>query len=144
MSETPTRDGQTPVVHGLLVCRNAEMVAEGRLNLEEVLEVVAVEEMPADAGPLTFVAFVRAAEAGPTTFTFEVRPAAQPEEVAGRYPLEAEVPQAFVGRQLAVQMKVPSIPVTHGGWYDVSFEWQGKMLAMNRFAIGLKSSGAEA
>jgi hypothetical protein len=120
------------------------MAAEGRLNLEEVLEVIAVDEMPADAGPITFVAFVRAARAGKTTFTFEVRPAARPDEVAGRYPLEAEVPDAYVGRQVAVQMKVPSIPVTHGGWYDVRFVWEERILAVNRFAIGLKSGGTDA
>ena len=127
-----------PVVHGLLVCRNAEMAPEGRLNLTEILEVVAVEAMPADAGPLTFVAFVRSQAPGKTTFTFEVRPAGRPDEVAGRYPLDADIPDAFVGRQIAVQMQIPEIPVEHGGWYDVILSWEGETLAMNRFAIGLK------
>lgn len=142
MSDTPSRNERTPVVHGLLVCRNADLGAEGRLDLTEVLEVVAVESMPADAGPLTFVAFVRSPAPGKSRFTFVVHPADRPDETAGRYPLDAEIPPEFVGRQVAIQMRVPSIPVTHGGWYDVHFEWEGSALATNRFAIGLKSAAA--
>lgn len=109
------------------------------MNLEEVLEVVAVDEMPGDAGPLAFVAFVRGVPPGKRRFEFVVRPATSREHVTARLPLEVEIPAALGGRQLAVQMRLPSVPVERGGWYDVVFEWEGRPLAANRFAIGQRS-----
>jgi len=113
------------------------------MNLEHVLEVVAVDEMPGDAGPLTFVAFLRGLPAGQGHCAFVVRPATSRDHVTARLPLELDVPEAFTGRQVAVQMRIPSIPVQHGGWYDVVFEWEGTPLAANRFAIGQRSPPAE-
>lgn len=106
------------------------------MNLEEVLEVVAVDELPGDAGPLAFVAFVRGIPAGQGKFAFVIRPSGSTEQVTARLPLEVKIPEAFAGRQVAVQVRVPSVPVQHGGWYSVVFEWEGKPLAANRFAIG--------
>ena len=111
------------------------------MNLEDVLEVVAVDEMPGDAGPLAFVAFVRGIPAGEGKFAFVIQPAGSRDHVTARLPLEVKVPEAFAGRQVAVQVRVPSIPVQHGGWYDLMFEWEGKPLAANRFAIGQRGSG---
>ena len=112
------------------------------MNLEDVLEVVAVDEMPGDAGPLAFVAFVRGIPAGEGNFAFVIQPSGSRDQVMARLPLEVKVPEAFAGRQVALQVRVPSIPVQHGGWYDVVFEWEGKPLAANRFAIGQRGSGA--
>lgn len=106
------------------------------MNLEDVLEVVAVDAMPGDAGPLSFVAFVRGIPAGQGRFAFVIQPSGSREHVTARLPLEVQVPEAFAGRQVAVQVRVPSIPVAHGGWYDLVFEWEGQPLAANRFAIG--------
>ena len=63
--------------------------------------------------------------------------------VTARLPLEVKVPEAFSGRQVAVQVRVPSIPVQHGGWYDLMFEWEGTPIAATRFAIGQRGSGSE-
>ena len=114
------------------------------MNLEDVLEVVALDEMPGDAGPLAFVAFVRGIPAGAGEFAFVIQPAGSPDHVTARLPLEVKVPEAFGGRQIAVQVRIPSIPVTHGGWYDLVFEWAGQPLAANRFAIGLRGAAREA
>ena len=113
------------------------------MNLEDVLEVVAVDELPGDAGPLAFVAFVRGIPAGAGKFAFVIQPAGSRDHITARLPLEVQVPEAFANRQVAVQVRVPSIPVSHGGWYDLMFEWEGKPLAANRFAIGQRGGGAE-
>jgi hypothetical protein len=52
--------------------------------------------------------------------------------------MQFELPEAFSGRQVALQVQVPSIPVKWGGWYDVILEWSGRALAVNRFAIGAR------
>ena len=126
------------MVHGLLVCRDATAGGEGRLNLKGVLEVVAVDRLPGNAGPLTFVAFVRNLPPGKGACTFVIRPADRPEAVAARYPMQFELPETFQGRQVALQVQVPSIPVKRGGWYDVILEWSGRAIAVNRFAIGVR------
>ncbi|MHC5010213.1 MAG: hypothetical protein ACYTG6_04585 [Planctomycetota bacterium] len=137
MSAHPDRGESTIVVHGLLVCRNAELAEEGRLNLQEVLEVVAVDALPGDAGPLTFVAFLRRLPPGKGEGAFTIHPAGSRDHVTARLPLDVDVPEGSGERQVALQVRVPSIPVTRGGWYDVVFEWNGRPLATNRFAIGL-------
>lgn len=113
------------------------------MNLEDVLEVVAVDSMPGDAGPLSFVAFVRGIPAGEGKFAFVIQPSGSPDHVMARLPLEVTIPEAFWGRQVAVQVRVPSIPVKHGGWYDLMFEWEGTPIAATRFAIGQRGSGTE-
>ena len=121
----------TPIlVHGLLVCRRADLAPEGRLDLAEVLEIVALDELPGDAGPLTFVAFVRGLPTGPTRCAFVIHPAGRPEHVTARLPVEGQVDPAFANRQVALQVRLPSIPVERGGWFDLVFEVDGKPLAM--------------
>ena len=114
------------------------------MNLEDVLEVVAVDELPGDAGPLAFVAFVRNIPAGEGRFAFVIHPPQAGQPVAARLPLEVKIPEAIAGRQIAVQMSVPSFPVTAPGWYHLVFEWEGKPIAENRFAVGQRASGGTA
>jgi hypothetical protein len=137
MSEREQGGPAAVVVHGLLVCRNAEIPGPGRLNLQDVLEVVALDRFPGDAGPLTFVALVRGLSAGPGRFAFTLHPRGRHEHVTAHLPGTAEVPPGSADRQLALQVRVPSIPVQRGGWYDVVFSWEGRPLASNRFAIGV-------
>lgn len=111
------------------------------MNLEDVLEIVAIDEMPGDAGPLAFVAFVRNIPAGEGKFAFVIHPPQTEEPVAARLPLEVKIPAAIATRQIAVQMRVPSFPVAQPGWYHLVLEWEGKPIAENRFAIGQRSAG---
>ena len=62
--------------------------------------------------------------------------------VAARFPLQFELPAPYRERQVALQLRVPSIPVKRGGWYEVAFEWGGRILAANRFAIGARTPKA--
>ncbi len=127
----------TPIVHALLICRAVEADDTGELSLKNVVEVLPVDKVPGDVGPLTFVAFVRNLQPGPGKGAFVLRvPGA--EEPIGRLPLEMEVPPGLAARQVALQVTVPSMPVASGGWFEVYFEWQGEPLAANRFAIGVK------
>jgi hypothetical protein len=115
----------------------------GDLTLHNVVEIVPVDAFPADAGPLVFVAFVRSLPTGPGKGAFVLHPAGRRDDVVARLPLEAAVPPQFAARQVALQVRVPSIPVNRGGWYDVVFEWDGRPLAVNRFAIGEKAKGSK-
>lgn len=141
MIEPLPSDGPTPIVHGLLICRNVEMAQDGGLNLQKVLEVVALDSIPGDAGPLTFVAFLRGIPPGKASFTFVIRPSGDRESVVAHYPLEVEIQQGFADRQVALHVHVASAPVPYGGWFDVSLEWNGRTLGMNRFAIGQTGTG---
>ena len=53
----------TPVppieVHALVVCRKAAVAPSGSITIEEVLEILPVDALPGDVGPLTFLALVR-------------------------------------------------------------------------------------
>jgi hypothetical protein len=139
----PTRtDGTTPTVHGLLLCRRVETSAHGDLTLHEIVEVLPVDAFPADAGPLTFVAFVRSLPPGPGQAMFVLRTTGESAREVARLPLPVNVPRGFGGRQVALQLRVPSVPVQGGGWYEVVFEWNGTPLASNRFAIGMRATGA--
>jgi hypothetical protein len=102
------------------------------VDLEQILEVVAVDAFPGDAGPLSFVAFLRGLPAGDAHATFVIRPVGHPEHVTASLPLDVRVPEGAQGRQMVVQVRLGSVPVKHGGWYEVS------VLATNRFAIGAR------
>jgi len=129
-----------PTVHGLLVCRNAEAGPGGQVDLREVLEIVALDAIPGDAGPLAFVAFVRGLPPGPARLAFVVRAAGAPTQVLARLPFSMEVPAGLADRQLAVQVRLPTITVKRGGWFEVALEWDGRTLATNRFAIGARAN----
>ncbi len=113
------------------------MDEQGRIDLESVLEVVALEALPGDAGPLTFIAFVRGVTPGKRECAFRLHPAGNAEHLTARMPLSIDVPAAYDGRQVVLQARIQSIPVTRGGWFDLILEWEGQDLAQNRFAIGV-------
>ncbi len=109
------------------------------MTLENVLEVIALDALPGDAGPLTFVAFLRNVPPGPAKAAFVIRSAADGGPEFARLPLESNVPEGFARRQLALQIRLPKLPVTQGGWFEVVFEWEGAPLARTRFAVGARS-----
>ena len=125
-----------PIVHALLVCRNVSTAPSGELTIENVVEIVAVDAYPGDAGPLCFVALIRDLPPGPGEGAFVLH--AGDETPLGRLPLSADVPPAYEGRQLALHVTLPKFPVEQGGWFDLAFEWNGQVLATNRFAVGAK------
>jgi hypothetical protein len=120
------------------VCRNAVRREGGGLDVEDVLEVVALDALPGDAGPLTFLAFLRGLPPGPGVGAFVLHPAGRPDHETARLPVRAQVPEAYADRQVALQVRLPSVPVSQGGWFEVVFEWAGRPLARNRFAIGVR------
>lgn len=132
------------VVHALLVCRKAEASATGEVNLQDVLEILPVDTLPGEAGPVTFVALVRNLPEGPGKGAFVVRAPAPLHVELARCPLQVQVPKGYAGRQVALQVRLPSLPVALGGWYELLFEWSGEVLAANRFAVGARSAGGGA
>lgn len=127
----------SPIVHALLVCRGAEAGEGGEISIHNVLELIAVDEVPGDVGPITIVAFVRNLPQGEGTGAFLLRPEAD-EAPQARLPLEVNVPAGYGGRQVALQVQLPSLPVGSGGWFEFGFEWDGEVLATNRFAVGVR------
>jgi hypothetical protein len=121
------------------VCRRIETTPEGEITLHNVVEVVPVDQFPADVGPLVFVALVRNLPAGAGKAAFTLSPAGRPEKVLARLPMAVEVRPEYRGRQVALQLRVPSIPVGSGGWFEIGFEWEGRTLASNRFIVGERS-----
>jgi hypothetical protein len=139
----PAHPGAPPVaVHGLLVCRRIETTPEGEITLHNVVEVIPVDQFPADVGPLVFVALVRNLPAGPGKAAFALSPVGRPQKVLARLPMDVDVHAQYRGRQVALQLRVPSIPVASGGWFEVRFEWDGRPLASNRFIVGARSASA--
>jgi hypothetical protein len=130
------------VVHALLVCRKAQAGPSGELSLDDVLEILPVAALPGDVGPLTFVALVRNLPEGPGRGAFVVRTPAPERRDIARCPLEVNVPAGYAGRQVALQVRLPSLPVARGGWYELLFEWAGVVLAENRFAVGARTAPA--
>lgn len=126
-------------VHALLVCRRAEVGPNGNIGIEDVLEILPVDSLPGDAGPLTFLALVRNLPSGRGRGAFRIQADGASAREVARCPLEVEVPTAYQGRQVALQVRLPSLPVARGGWYEVVFEWEGQRLAHNRFAVGARA-----
>jgi hypothetical protein len=129
------------VVHALLVCRKAAAGEGGALTIEQVLEVLPVDALPGDVGPLTFLALVRNLPEGPGRGAFVVRTPAPERRDVARCPLEVTVPKGYAGRQVALQVRLPRLPVARAGWYEVGFEWQGVEVAATRFVVGARTSG---
>ncbi len=107
----------------------------GEISLQNVVEILPVDSFPGEVGPLNFVAFVRNLPPGPGQGAFVLRVPGG-EEPLGRLPLDVDIPQGYGGRQVALQVRVPSLPVSGGGWFQVLFEWNGAVLAANQFAVG--------
>ena len=124
----------TPVLHAVLICRDVKADERGEISLLNVVEILPTDTLPADIGPLCFVAFVRNLPAGQGAGAFLLRhPYGTP---LGRLPLDVNVPAGLEGRQLALHVKLASMPIEAGGWFEVAFEWDGALLGTNRFAIG--------
>ena len=100
------------------------------------MEIVPVEELPTEVGPLTFVAFVRNLPAGPSKGAFLLGTSG-PEGQKGRLPFEAEIPAGIGDRQMSMQITVPKLPISTAGWVHIAFEWDGTVLGENRFLVGL-------
>ena len=131
-----------PVVHALLVCRDLETEPDGSLTLRNVVEILPAETIPGEVGPLVFVAFLRGVPAGGGEGAFVLRAGGSDQTAGARIPLRFDVPEAMTGRQLAVHVRLPKLPVEQAGWFDLAFEWAGDELASTRFAIGTRGSGA--
>lgn len=118
--------------------------AQGEISIENVVEVVPIDTVPGEIGPLTFVAFVRNLPPGPADAAFVLRPPPgpgdEPPPPAQKIPLKVELPPGLQDRQLALHVTVPSLPIARAGWHEVYFEWQGTPLSANRFAVGVRSS----
>jgi hypothetical protein len=139
MSESTTDGGSGIEVHALVICRKVENTPEGGLTLHNVVEILPVDRLPGDAGPIELVALVRNLPPGEGKGAFVISPAGHRGAASARFPLKVNVSEPFRARQVSLQLKVPSIPVTRGGWYEVAFEWEGAILAVNRFAIGARA-----
>lgn len=131
-------------VHALLVCRAAKVGPSGNVSIDDVLEILPVESLPGDVGPLTFLALVRNVPGGKGEGAFVVSAQGPTPRLVARCRIEVDVPAGYEGRQVALQARLPSLPMTRGGWYEVAFEWQGKRLAANRFAVGTRRAPPEA
>lgn len=129
------------MVHSLIVCRRVERTPEGELSIHNVLDILPVDRIPGEAGPIEIVALLRHLPPGAAECAFVVSrdPGG---EVVARYPLSVVIDPGFQDRQVAVQLRSKAFPVPRGGWFTVTFEWMGAPLAVNRFAVGLRGRGA--
>jgi hypothetical protein len=133
-----TEAAPSPVhVHALLVCRRVEPASDGSLTVHNVVEILPVESIPGQVGPLTVVAFVRNLPEGPVKASFLLKPSGGAGTSARRYPLQGTIGRGLAGRQVALQLNIARLEVTAPGWYEIAFEWDGHALAANRVAIGL-------
>lgn len=140
MKEAEEVAAKLPHVHAVLICEGIEQDANGSISLNNVTEVFAVESLPAEVGPLVFVAFLRDIPPGPCEGGFVLRSRGS-DQVLARIPLgDVQVPASFGDRQLALHVRVPKVPVAQGGWYEVAFLWGEVELGFNRFAIGARKS----
>ena len=123
-----------PTVHALLVCRALDADDQGEISLQNVVEILPVDQLPSEVGPLVLVAFVRGLPAGPTRAAFVLSPPG--DAPPGKLPLDLDVPAAYGDRQLALHVRIPTLPVATGGWYEIAFVWNDVALARTRFAVG--------
>ena len=115
-----------------------ETNATGEISIQNVMEILPVEALPAEVGPITFLALVRNLPQGPAKGAFLIQDP-DGEEASGRLPFEAEVPAGAADRQIAVQVTVPKLPVKQAGWVHFGLEWDGTLLGANRFLVGVRS-----
>jgi hypothetical protein len=138
VTDPDSAGGEAPVVHALLVCRGLDVEADGGLTLRNVVEVLPVASVPADVGPLVFLALVRGLPTGRAKAAFVLRQGDEGRPGIGRLPLEMDVPAAFRGRQVALHVRLPSFPVQQAGWFELYLEWDGDLVAHTRFAVGVR------
>jgi hypothetical protein len=137
MSDAPA--GDSPVeVHGVLVCRGVQGTPSGGVDVKDVVDILVVPSFPAEAGPLTFCAFVRASRAGEAEVSFRLHPLADPSQTLVTLPGRLRVQKGYEGRQTVIGSGFKSIKIHRGGWYGVEFRVGETVLARTRFAIGAK------
>jgi hypothetical protein len=133
-------DDDAPVeVQALLVCRGVAATPSGGVDVKDVVDVLVVPGFPAEAGPLTFAAFVRAMRAGEAEVSFRVFPLGEPDRTLVTLPGRLRVQKGYEGRQSVIGSGFKSIKIHAGGWYGVEFLVGAQVLAKTRFAIGARA-----
>jgi hypothetical protein len=132
-------DGAPVEVQGLLVCRGVQGTPTGGVDVKEVVDVLVVPSFPAEAGPLTFCAFVRAMRSGEADVSFRIFPLQEPEKTLVSLPGRLRVQKGYEGRQTVIGSGFKSIKIHAGGWYGVEFLVGDSVLAKTRFAIGARA-----
>lgn len=144
MSDAPVDDDSPIEVHAVLVCRGVEGTKGGGVDVRDVIDVLVVPKFPAQAGPLTFCAFVRANRAGEADVSFRVYPLHHPETTVMTLPGRLRVQKGYEGRQSVIGSGFKTITFHAGGWYGIEFRVGETVLAKTRFAVGARSSGEAA
>jgi hypothetical protein len=139
MAPDEVDDGEAVEVHGLLVCRGAGEGPDGSVAVQGILDIVPVAGFPGEAGPLAFVALVRAKRAGEAAVSFRVHPLEAPDVTLARFPGRLSVAKGYEGRQTIVRVELKSLQVKQGGWFGLEFRVGEEVLARNRFLIGAVS-----
>ncbi|HVG92980.1 MAG TPA: hypothetical protein VND21_00930 [Planctomycetota bacterium] len=137
MSEPPPSTDELEVT-GLLVCREIQNTRHG-VNVREVLELVPVLQFPGEAGPLTFVALVRAPRHGEAAVAFRVHPLDDPSVTLVTLPGRLAVQKGYEGRQTVVAAGFKTLKINAGGWFGLEFRMGDEVLARTRFAVGAMS-----
>ncbi len=132
MSDTPD-DGLE--VSALLICREVQNGRTG-VSLREILEIVPVLQFPGEAGPLSFVAFLRPHRAGEAEVVFRIHPIDQPETTLIRMPGRLNVLKGYEGRQTVVSAGFKTLTVNGGGWFGLEFSVGNRVMARTKFAVG--------
>ncbi len=136
--DSPADD--SPVeVHGVLVCRGVQGTPSGGVDVHDVIDVLVVPSFPAEAGPLTFCAFVRAKRAGEADVSFRLYPLKAPSVTVATLPGRLKVQKGFEGRQSVIGSGFKTIRINQGGWYGVEFRVGETILARTRFAVGARA-----
>lgn len=136
MADETGDDGPAIEVQGLLVCRGVTEGADRHVQVNGVLDIVPVAGFPGEAGPLAFVAFVRARRAGEADVSFRIHPLKAADVTLARFPGRLAVAKGYEGRQTVVRVELKSLQVKQGGWFGLEFRLGDAVLARNRFLIG--------
>ena len=138
-----SEDGAPVEVHSLLVCRGVSE-SQGHVNVQGILEIIPVAAFPGDAGPVSFVAFVRANRAGEAAVSFRIHPLEKPDMTVAEFPGRLAVAKGYEGRQTVVRVELKTLKVNAGGWFGIEFRLGDQVLAKNRFLIGAVTKGPAA
>ena len=137
-------DGAPVEVHALLVCRGVSEGQDRHVSVQGVLEILPVAGFPGDAGPLSFVAFVRAHRPGEAKVSFRIHPLERPDVTVAEFPGRLAIAKGYEGRQTVVRVEMKTLKVNQGGWFGVEFRLGDDVLAKNRFLIGAVAKGPAA
>ena len=132
---TPVSSGGVEVT-ALLVCREIQNTKTG-VNVREILEVVPVLQLPGEAGPLTFAAFLRSERPGEAQVSFRIHPIADPSTTLVSLPGRLVVQKGYEGRQTVIGAGFKTLKVNAPGWFGVEFRVGEQILARTRFLVGV-------